>query len=207
MPQRKKSRRTPNQSRSRATVDAIVEGLAQVLERDGWEEVTTATIAERAGVSVGTLYQYFADREAVLDALVERLMQEQIGVLIQVTTQLSSEQPPPSEAVERVLDAILAAVGVRPLLLRRVLTEVPRSRYQDLDSVWKQRCVQVVQAALYQAPREERLDRNLDVVATITVGLMFGVVRDVVAYRPELLGTPALREELMLLMHRYLAQA
>lgn len=158
-------------------------------------------------MSVGTLYQYFADREAVLDALVERLMQEQIGVLIQVTTQLSSEQPPPSEAVERVLDAILAAVGVRPLLLRRVLTEVPRSRYQDLDSVWKQRCVQVVQAALYQAPREERLDRNLDVVATITVGLMFGVVRDVVAYRPELLGTPALREELMLLMHRYLAQA
>lgn len=67
-----KTRRTPRQPRSEATVEAIFEATFQLLERDGAEALTTNHIAERAGVSVGTLYQYFGGKQAILAALAHR---------------------------------------------------------------------------------------------------------------------------------------
>src|SRR5579864_6130608 len=66
------SRKRPRQARARATVHAILQASVQVLEREGPEAATTTRIAEVAGVSVGTLYQYFSHRDAILDALQER---------------------------------------------------------------------------------------------------------------------------------------
>jgi AcrR family transcriptional regulator len=65
-------RRSPRQARSRATWDAIVEAAAQILERDGAVAFTTNAVAERAGVSIGTLYQYFPDKQAILTAAAKR---------------------------------------------------------------------------------------------------------------------------------------
>ena len=65
-------RRSPKQSRSRATCDAILEAAAQILERDGPARFNTASVAERAGVSIGTLYQYFPDKQAILLAAAHR---------------------------------------------------------------------------------------------------------------------------------------
>jgi AcrR family transcriptional regulator len=67
-----KTRRTPRQSRSEATVEAILEATFQLLEQGGVEALTTNHIAERAGVSVGTLYQYFPGKQAILAALAQR---------------------------------------------------------------------------------------------------------------------------------------
>lgn len=67
-----KPRRTPRQSRSEATVEAILEATFQLLEQGGVEALTTNHIAERAGVSVGTLYQYFEGKQAILAALAQR---------------------------------------------------------------------------------------------------------------------------------------
>jgi AcrR family transcriptional regulator len=67
-------RRRPKQSRSRATCDAILEAASQILERDGPAGFNTASVAERAGVSIGTLYQYFPDKQAILLAAAQREM-------------------------------------------------------------------------------------------------------------------------------------
>lgn len=67
-----KTRRTPRQPRSEATVEAILEAAFQLLEQGGVEALTTNHIAERAGVSVGTLYQYFKGKQAILAALAQR---------------------------------------------------------------------------------------------------------------------------------------
>ncbi|MBV9949075.1 MAG: helix-turn-helix transcriptional regulator, partial [Myxococcales bacterium] len=71
MPTHRKStrRKRPKQARAQATVSAILEATIQVLEREGLEAATTTRIAEAAGVSIGTLYQYFSHRDAILDAL------------------------------------------------------------------------------------------------------------------------------------------
>ncbi len=67
-------RKTPQQSRSVATVEAIHDATVQVLLKDGAEGLTTVHVARRAGVSVGTLYQYFPNKQALLFAVLERHM-------------------------------------------------------------------------------------------------------------------------------------
>src|ERR1700754_1653935 len=77
-------RRVPRQSRSQATVDAIVEAAAQVFERHGYAAGTTNRIAERAGVSIGSLYQYFPNQDSILVELTRRHLAE--GRAIAVAT-------------------------------------------------------------------------------------------------------------------------
>ena len=63
----------PRQARSRATFDAIVEACAQILRTTGWGGLTTNHVAERAGVSIGTLYEFFPDKESIVAVVAERL--------------------------------------------------------------------------------------------------------------------------------------
>ncbi len=83
---RKSPRIRPQQSRAKATVACILDGMIRVLEQEGLHGATTTRIAEAAGVSVGTLYQYFQDRDDILGALQEReferatsMMQDVLG--------------------------------------------------------------------------------------------------------------------------------
>lgn len=70
----KPPRRRPAQGRSRATVAAILEAAARILRHGGEAALTTAAVAERAGVSIGSLYAYFDGREAILLALADQLL-------------------------------------------------------------------------------------------------------------------------------------
>ncbi len=65
-------RRRPRQARAQATFDSILEAAVQVIARDGAEGLNTNAVAERAGVSIGTLYQYFPDKDAILLAAARR---------------------------------------------------------------------------------------------------------------------------------------
>ncbi len=67
-------RKTPIQARSTATVEAITEATIQVLLRQGAQRLTTTRVAERAGVSVGTLYQYYPNKQSLLFAVLEHHM-------------------------------------------------------------------------------------------------------------------------------------
>ena len=67
-----RQRRSPRQARAGATVDAILQAALQLLRTEGGARFNTNRIAEAAGVSIGTLYQYFSGRPAILAALAER---------------------------------------------------------------------------------------------------------------------------------------
>lgn len=69
-------RKTPRQQRSRQMVDSLIEATAQAVIERGLEGLTTHYIAEQAGVSVGSLYQYFDDKNALINALIEKLANE-----------------------------------------------------------------------------------------------------------------------------------
>lgn len=69
-------RREPKQNRSRQTVDAVLEGVQLVVRRHGPQSITTNRIAEAAGVSIGSLYQYFPNKRAIFTALHERHVDE-----------------------------------------------------------------------------------------------------------------------------------
>jgi len=63
-------RKRPRQARAAATFDAILEAAARILEKDGLDSVNTNAVAELAGVSIGSLYQYFPTKESILAELV-----------------------------------------------------------------------------------------------------------------------------------------
>jgi AcrR family transcriptional regulator len=74
-------RKRPRQARARATWDALLEAAAQLLAAHGLVRLTTNSVAERAGVSIGSLYQYFPNRDALMVALIERQQAQQAAAL------------------------------------------------------------------------------------------------------------------------------
>jgi len=109
------SRRAPVQARAQRTIAAILEAAAQVVLRDGEAGFSTNRIAERAGVSIGTLYQYFPDKAAILDRLVLDWRNQALAQIDQAlaAATLAPETPAASEvAVARdLVRAVLQAFG------------------------------------------------------------------------------------------------
>jgi AcrR family transcriptional regulator len=86
-------RRQPSQARAQHTVNAIFEATAEVLTHEGEEQLSTNRIAERAGVSIGTLYQYFSTREAIVAAMMERHRLTTMTALEQQLSTLKQTSP------------------------------------------------------------------------------------------------------------------
>jgi AcrR family transcriptional regulator len=106
-------KKEPTQSRAAATVHAILEGAAHLLERHGLEGYTTNEIAARAGVSIGSLYQYFPNKDAVTIALIER---EMVGMVDEVVAALALT--PPQRALQEAIRAAVRNQVRRPQLAR-----------------------------------------------------------------------------------------
>jgi AcrR family transcriptional regulator len=185
-------------------VDAVVEAAARILVEEGWARLSTNRVAERAGVSVGTLYQYFRDKEAIVETLVDRLADQRIAAFAaRVTGVVSTDGLSLDEALALLVDGTLDAMRVRSDLARRLLLEAPRGGRMDLEREWRRRCTDVVRAALYR--RTERVrPGNHDLMAHVIVTGCFAVLQDALAYRPELLEGAALRAELLVLAAGYL---
>src|SRR5215475_13284079 len=115
-----KPRKSACQDRSRATVDALVEATARILVRGGYDKASTNRIAEVAGVSVGSLYQYFPGKESLVAALIDRHRQEVTqftrGELAEAT------KLPVRQAVRRLCEVAVKAHRIDPRL-HRALTE------------------------------------------------------------------------------------
>ncbi len=102
-----KPRKRPVQARSEATVAAIFEASIQVLLSAGYRKLTTSRVAERAGVSVGTLYQYFPNRQALMSAVLERYLGE-MSASIEADVQ-SLHGRSLDDTATRLVDAFIAA--------------------------------------------------------------------------------------------------
>jgi len=119
-----KPRKVASQERSRVTVDALVEATARILVREGFDKASTNRIAEVAGVSVGSLYQYFPGKEALVAAVIERhqqeIMQTVRGELAEVLAQ------PVEKAVRKLVAVAVKAHRVDPKLHRVLAEQIPR---------------------------------------------------------------------------------
>src|SRR5262245_61528607 len=108
------ARKQPTQERSRHTVDALLSATARVLVRDGYDRASTNRIAEAAGVSIGSLYQYFPSKEALVGALVERELEEQCRVVAEKLGEVVDA--PLDVAVRKLVEATVLAHRVHPKL-------------------------------------------------------------------------------------------
>jgi AcrR family transcriptional regulator len=106
-------RKSPKQARSQATVEAIVEAAARILEQRGHEGFSTNAVAELAGVSIGSLYQYFPRKDALIGALIVR---ETTGLLTEAQAALA--EPTGRAGFSVVIRAAVAHQLRRPTLAR-----------------------------------------------------------------------------------------
>jgi AcrR family transcriptional regulator len=117
-------RRRPSQERSRATVERILEAGRSVLLERGFEGASTNRIAAAAGVGPGTLYQYFPDKEAILDRVVERAVD---GLEARITRAFLGSLRAGGDAVRDHLEALLDALSAAADLVRVLAQEQPRT--------------------------------------------------------------------------------
>lgn len=106
-------RKIPVQTRSAWTVGAIIEAAARILETDGHGGFSTNAVANKAGVSIGTLYQYFPDKDAIVGALLAR----ETSQLLE-RAEASLLQPIPEDAITVLISAALEHQFKRPKLAR-----------------------------------------------------------------------------------------
>lgn len=124
--QRPSPRKAPRQARSAETVRAIVEAAARILEQGGLGGFTTNAVAERAGVSIGSLYQYFPGKEALIGALIVR----ETSLLI-ADWEASLAAPRGREALTRLIASAVTHQLRRPALARLLDLEEARLPFDE----------------------------------------------------------------------------
>jgi AcrR family transcriptional regulator len=191
-------RKQPRQRRSAATVEALVEAAARILADEGAAALTTNRVAKRAGVSIGSLYQYFPNRFALLRALVER---EHRRALAARPAAIDDPSLPLATRMRAVVDwhcdvhGSPVARGLRELVASAVPAPL-RARY----AASRARRVRATVGALVSS-----LPGRDPARAAFVVDVCLDALADVAAARrPSWLRDAALREEIALLLTRYL---
>ncbi|WP_245717257.1 TetR/AcrR family transcriptional regulator [Nocardia jejuensis] len=139
-------RRSPQQERSRAMVERIVNAGQQVLIAHGYDGASTNRIAAAAGISPGSLYQYFPNKDTVVAAVIERYT----GALAdRVRTHvLANLTRTPDVAVPETISELLDALGDHPELLRAVVEQTPRLSGGERVLAFEQQIGELARAAL-----------------------------------------------------------
>lgn len=193
-------RKRPQQGRSRALVQAIVEAGARILGKQGWAGFTTNAVAEAAGVSVGSLYQYFPDKHALIEAIRHRHLQDCLSV-VRAKRELLAEQPL-RNVVQALVDGMIAAHAEHPGLHRALLDELPVDEAsRDPHSTFEQGYLANFEeiAAACGAGSAART------VGVIASDLVDGVIHN--AVRRGTLQEPSVRDELVEVLGLYLTAA
>ena len=188
-----KQRRHPQQARANSTYDAILIAAAQILERHGEPAFTTNRIAERAGVSIGSLYQYFQNKQAILVALAER-----------EETRLPSNERLTASA-ERQNESALR-LGLRAYIT--LLPDHPAARAKALDEITKARGPNGVASEIDARCSKAGLYEGLsDTDRFVLSRAITGVVQSAVREQHVALSSRAFEDSLVRLVRAFLQSA
>lgn len=180
-----KPRKSALQERSRATVDALVEATARILVKEGFDKASTNRIAEVAGVSVGSLYQYFPSKEALVAAVIERHQQEIAqtvqGELADVLAQ------PVEKAVRQLVAVAVKAHRVNPRLHRVLAEQIPRLGKLDELGTFNRENYTLFQTYL-ENHRDELHVADLELVSFICVTTIEALTHNAVLHHSKMLS-------------------
>ncbi|MBD9524232.1 TetR family transcriptional regulator [Ensifer sp. ENS02] len=198
-------RKAASQQRSRATIEALVEATARVLIREGFDQANTNRIAQEAGVSIGSLYQYFPSKESLVVAVIERHKGEMVDVLRRTLDKVASM--PIDRAVRELIKTMIEAHRVNPGLHRVLVEETPRTgRLGAIDS-FDNEFYELIRAYLEQHKTSLR-PMDLELATYICVRVTEALTHGAVVESPERLNEGRVEtfiDEVTTLITRYLA--
>jgi AcrR family transcriptional regulator len=199
---RKGAARPPKQERSRETVDAILTAATRLFGREGYARATTNRIAQAAGVSVGSVYQYFPSKDAIAIELLRRYrarlvdrIAARVGEINEVTFR---------KVVEALVGALLHDDEIDNSLRRVLIERVLRTQARGEISGFEERIEALVADALRSAKDRVAVD-DYELCAFILVRAVLAVVHGAVVDSPRY-NTPALVHELTHLVVRYVGR-
>lgn len=189
-------RKQPRQGRSRATTDAILDAAAHILGKRGWAGLTTNAAAEVAGVSIGSLYQYFPNKLALVEAVRRRHFDEVLTVL----RTASDSKVARVRRIETLVDGMIAIHSRYPAAHRVLIEESPRSEdARPTHDRFQMECREAYEVFIDVNARSER---DIGVAAQVLSGALSGAVHD--AARNGTLTSLSLRTQLLHLVGSYL---
>jgi AcrR family transcriptional regulator len=195
-------RKKPTQPRAQETVEAILAAAKRVIVRYGYEKATTNRIADVAGVSIGSLYQYFPSKDAIVSALIDRHMATMLQVLAS-SYAAATESSNIEETARTVIHAAFAAHRVNPKLHRVLIEQTHRmGAYERMDA-YDAQAQKFVEAFLTtQLPKLRR--KNIALAARVALLAVRGTTLWTVMRAPEQLEDLAFIDEITDMVVRYL---
>lgn len=169
-----KPRKTPRQSRSRVTVDAIFEATIQVLLSEDMAGLTTTRVAERAGVSVGTMYQYFPNKQALVYALNERFLTTLAERVEETCTRMHGHLA--AAAAEALIDTYWAVKTERIELTNALYRSVAELKNDTLIQTFATRVDKATTALFRSAPDVPK--HNVEQINLLLTTVIYGTVRN-----------------------------
>ncbi len=192
-------RKQPAQARSKVTVAAIVKAAARILSDQGWAGFTTNKVADAAGVSIGSYYQYFPDKHSLIEAIRDAHLEDCRRVLKKA---IQGEKPLALFA-EELVDDIIAIHSVNPGLHRVLLDEAPMSEsFRDPSSAFETEYLGYFHAAVVKH-RINKDGATDEMVGVILSDAIDGVVHN--AARRGALQTAPIRNALTTMIVAYLS--
>jgi AcrR family transcriptional regulator len=181
-------RKRASQARARATVDALVEANARILVRVGFDKASTNRIAAEAGVSVGSLYQYFPSKEALVAAVIDRHNRDLMRV---VRGALPEAEAAPLEAgVRRLVEAAVEGHRVDPALHRVLAEQIPHVGALEEVAAFNHAYFELFRRFL-EARADELRPLDLELAAFLCVTAVEAVTHTAVLHRAELISDGA----------------
>jgi AcrR family transcriptional regulator len=192
--------RRPKQRRAQMTVEAVLDAVVKLLKREGGDAVTTNRIAEVAGVSIGSIYQYFPNKRAIFMALHERHIQE-IDRLVE-STLVEHASSSLDDLMRAMVEAMVEAHTGDPKLYEVMATEVPQRADGTQD--FAVRLHGVFRLALASRVKELKRHRDMNKVAFVVTNMIETLSHGAVLRRPPGLSLEAAKEEAVRAVLAYL---
>jgi AcrR family transcriptional regulator len=177
-------RKLASQERSRATVDALLEATARILLKEGYDKASTNRIAEVAGVSIGSLYQYFPSKEALVAAVIDRHTQQVSQVTRKAVVKMAAR--PIEDAAREFVSVAIDAHRINPKLHGVLSEQIPRvGRLENIEANLREGYALV--RGYLEAHREEIDIADPDLAAFVCVTVVEALTHAAVLRRPDIL--------------------
>ncbi len=194
-------RKQPRQERAQSTVGAILQAAAQVFVQEGVERATTNRIAQVAGVSVGSLYQYFPSKEALVAAIIDQHRRKVIEQLSLVAD--NAAELPLEEAARAFIGLMIDVHTINPPLHRVLLEYVPFHESGGPQALIEEHAARIVEGYMVRH-REQIQVPSISLATTVVVFTVKALMWVAVLSQPALLHDPCFREEITRLVVGYL---
>ncbi len=193
-------RKRPSQSRSKVTVDAMIQAMTRVLVKEGYDGASTNRVAREAGVSIGTLYQYFPSKDSLVLAVMEQHANAITTRFGARTLELLTASP--EQATRELIHLLMEQHQVNPDLHRVLIEQVPRvGALAALDEL--NRGSERLIALYLEAHRDELGIKDVNLTAFVLVTAVEAICHRAVVNRRELIDDPRLEEHIVKLVMGY----